>query len=60
MTVPITDREAILRRENHEISILVATDEVTITQAWCSAGERVAGRHVHREHTDAFTSSKGS
>ena len=26
MTVPITDGEAILRRENHEISILVATD----------------------------------
>jgi len=54
MTVPITDGEAILRRENHEISILVATDEVTITHAWCSAGEQVAGRHVHRKHTDAF------
>ena len=54
MTVSITDGEAILRRENHEISILVATDEVTITHAWCSAGEQVAGRHLHREHTDAF------
>ena len=54
MTVPITDGEAILRRENHEISILVATDDVTITHAWCSAGEQVAGRHLHREHTDAF------
>jgi quercetin dioxygenase-like cupin family protein len=52
--VPITDGEAILRRENREISILVATDEVTITEAWCSAGEQVAGRHVHHEHTDAF------
>ena len=54
MTVPITDGEAILRRENQEISILVATDDVTITHAWCSAGEQVAGRHLHREHTDAF------
>jgi len=54
MTVSITDGEAILRRENHEISILVATDDVTITHAWCSAGEQVAGRHVHRKHTDAF------
>ena len=54
MTVSITDGEPILRRENHEISILVATDEVTITHAWCSAGEQVAGRHVHRKHTDAF------
>ena len=54
MTVPITDGEAILRRENHEISILVAIDDVTITHAWCSAGEQVAGRHLHREHTDAF------
>ena len=54
MTVPITDGEAILRRENQEISILVATDDVTITHAWCSAGEQVAGPHLHREHTDAF------
>ena len=54
MTVPITDGEAVLRREKHEISILVATDDVTITHAWCSAGEQVAGRHLHREHTDAF------
>jgi len=54
MTVSITDGEPILRRENHEISILVATDDVTITHAWCSAGEQVAGRHLHREHTDAF------
>jgi mannose-6-phosphate isomerase-like protein (cupin superfamily) len=54
MTVPITDGEAILRRENHEISILVATDDVTVTHAWWSAGEQVVGRHLHREHTDAF------
>jgi quercetin dioxygenase-like cupin family protein len=52
--VPITDGEAILRRENREISILLAREEVTITHARYSAGERVAGPHVHHEHTDAF------
>ena len=54
MIVPITDGEAILRRESREISILVATDGVTITHACCPAGEQVAGPHVHHEHTDAF------
>ena len=48
----ITDGEAILRRETREISILVAREEVTITHARCSAGERLAGPHVHHEHTD--------
>ena len=54
MIVPITDGEPILRREGREISILVAREEVTITHAWCPAGEQVAGPHVHHEHTDAF------
>jgi mannose-6-phosphate isomerase-like protein (cupin superfamily) len=52
--VPITDGEEILRRENREISILVASEEVTITHARYAAGEQVAGSHVHHEHTDAF------
>ena len=54
MTVPITDGEAILRREKREISILVAREDVTITHARYAAGEQVAGPHVHHEHTDAF------
>ena len=54
MIVPITDGEAILRSEKREISILVASDEVTIAHALCPAGEQVAGPHVHHEHTDAF------
>ena len=54
MIVPITDGEAIIRREQREISILVACEEVTITHARYSAGEQVAGPHVHHEHTDAF------
>jgi hypothetical protein len=45
--VPITDGEAILRREKREISILVAREEVTITHARYSAGEQVAGPHIH-------------
>ena len=52
--VPTTEGEAILRREQREISILVAREEVTITHARYSAGEQVAGPHVHHEHTDAF------
>ena len=52
--VPIADGEAILWREQRELRILVASEEVTITHAWCSAGEQVAGPHVHHEHTDAF------
>ena len=52
--VPISDGEAILRREKREISILVAREEVTITHARYAAGEQVAGPHIHHEHTDAF------
>ena len=38
VVVPITDGEAILRRELGEISILVAREEITITHARYSAG----------------------
>jgi quercetin dioxygenase-like cupin family protein len=54
VVVPIVDGEEILRRENREISILVATEAVTITRARYSAGEQVAASHVHHGHTDAF------
>jgi mannose-6-phosphate isomerase-like protein (cupin superfamily) len=52
--VPITGGEAILRREKREIGILVAREDVTITHALYSAGEQVAGPHVHHQHTDVF------
>jgi mannose-6-phosphate isomerase-like protein (cupin superfamily) len=52
--VPITGGEAILRREKREIGILVAREDVTVTHALYSAGEQVAGPHVHHQHTDAF------
>jgi mannose-6-phosphate isomerase-like protein (cupin superfamily) len=54
MIVPIIGGEAILRREKREISILVASEDVTITEARYAPGERVAAPHVHHEHTDAF------
>jgi mannose-6-phosphate isomerase-like protein (cupin superfamily) len=46
--------ELIWRRETGELRILVASEEVTLTEAWCASGERVAGPHVHHDHTDAF------
>ena len=54
MIVPIADGEAILWREKREISILVASEEVTFTHARCPEGEQIAGPQVHHEHTDAF------
>ena len=50
----ISEGEATLRQSEREISILVAREEVTITHGRCSAGEQIAGPHVHHEHTDAF------
>jgi quercetin dioxygenase-like cupin family protein len=52
--VRVSDREAIVRHESREISIIVARDGLTIIHAGCSAGEQIAGPHVHLEHTDAF------
>ncbi|MGB0097636.1 MAG: cupin domain-containing protein [Solirubrobacteraceae bacterium] len=54
LIVPTADREAILRRPEREISILLARDELTITHARYPAGQQVAGPHIHHEHTDAF------
>jgi quercetin dioxygenase-like cupin family protein len=44
----------VVQSEERDISILVAREGVTITRARYSAGERVAGPHVHRAHADAF------
>ena len=46
--------ETILRSPGREIAILVAIEGLSVTHARCAAGERVAGRHLHREHADAF------
>jgi quercetin dioxygenase-like cupin family protein len=54
VTVPITAGEPILQDETREISMLVAREDITITRARYAAGQRVAGPHVHHQHTDAF------
>jgi mannose-6-phosphate isomerase-like protein (cupin superfamily) len=51
---PTSDREAIIRSEKREISLLVASAELCLTHARYGAGEPVAKPHVHQEHTDAF------
>src|SRR3954469_25737126 len=53
-----TDRaampEMILRRPDRQIEILVADERLTVTHARFCAGERVAGPHIHHDHTDSF------
>jgi quercetin dioxygenase-like cupin family protein len=49
-----TGSEVVVQSEERDIFILVAREGLTVTHARYSPGERVAGRHVHREHTDAF------
>ncbi len=35
-------------------SFVIARDDLTITHARYAAGEHVASRHIHHQHTDAF------
>lgn len=52
--VPISEQELILRDEKREISLLLAKEDLSLTYGSCAAGERVAGPHIHNQHTDAF------
>jgi mannose-6-phosphate isomerase-like protein (cupin superfamily) len=52
--VPIGKQEPILRSDRREISLLVATESLSVTHASYAPAERVAGPHIHRQHTDAF------
>jgi mannose-6-phosphate isomerase-like protein (cupin superfamily) len=52
--VPITGGDPVLRNAEREISILLARKQITITHARYSAGQQVAGPHIHHKHTDAF------
>jgi quercetin dioxygenase-like cupin family protein len=54
MAVTTAEREVILDGDERAISILLAGENVTITEARCPAGQTVAGPHVHDRHTDAF------
>ena len=54
-----SEREMILRGDARAIGILVASEEITITEARYAPGESVAGAHVHAHHTDAFYAPEG-
>ena len=55
----MSEREMILRGDAQEISILVASGEITITEARYAGGQSVADPHVHAHHTDAFYMLEG-
>jgi quercetin dioxygenase-like cupin family protein len=46
--------DTITNRPNRRATVLVETDELTISEFDYGPGERGAQRHVHREHGDAF------
>jgi hypothetical protein len=58
VTASSNSGEAILRCERREISILVAREEITITEARYAAGEQVAGPHITTITPTPSTSSK--
>jgi mannose-6-phosphate isomerase-like protein (cupin superfamily) len=52
--VPLDKQEPILSSDRREIGLLVAGENLSITEARYAAGEGVAGPHIHHQHTDAF------
>ena len=46
--------EEISHNPARQASFVTARDDLTITHARYAAGEQVAGRHIHHQHTDAF------
>lgn len=52
--VSVGSREQIIDSSARQGSFVIASEDLTITHARYVAGEHVAGRHIHREHTDAF------
>jgi quercetin dioxygenase-like cupin family protein len=51
--------EKITDRPERRATVLVETDEITISEFDYGPGERGAPRHVHREHADAFLVLEG-
>lgn len=49
-----SSREQIIDSPARQGSFVIAREDLTITHARYAAGEHVAGRHIHRRHTDAF------
>lgn len=56
----VGDREQIVDGPARQGSFVIARDDLTITHARYAAGEHVAGRHIHRRHTDAFYVLEGN
>ena len=54
MAETITEKEVILEGDGRTISILVAREDVTVTETRCPAGATIAGPHIHKRHADAF------
>lgn len=52
--VPSARGEQIIHSPARQGSFVTACEDLTITHARYAAGEHVAGRHIHRHHTDAF------
>src|SRR4029079_16246982 len=55
MAETITEQEVILEGDGRAISILVAREDVTVTEGRCPARATIAGPHIHQRHTDAFS-----
>jgi mannose-6-phosphate isomerase-like protein (cupin superfamily) len=52
--IPSANGERISDNPARQGHFLIARQELTITHARYAAGEHVAGRHIHHQHTDAF------
>ena len=49
-----SNREQIFDSPERQGSFVTARQDLTITHSRFAAGEQVASRHIHRQHTDAF------
>jgi quercetin dioxygenase-like cupin family protein len=54
-----TEGDSITDRPGRRATVLVDTDEITISEFHYGPGERGAQRHIHREHADAFLVLEG-
>ena len=54
-----SEGDKVTDRPERRASVLVETDELTISEFDYGPGERGAPRHVHREHADAFLVLEG-
>jgi mannose-6-phosphate isomerase-like protein (cupin superfamily) len=52
--IPPGSGEQIIDSPARQGSFVTAREDLTITHARYAAGEHVAGRHIHHQHTDAF------